>query len=212
MSAQLRTPKDTDGAPTGLVPPIADSTDAELRLGERRFVIRTWVSWVAVMSQSCEFVNRNSTDSRVHLAPVIFRQAWDGDQWSVIRDGTAAGFLYLPKLTDKDRTRSGGSTRGWPDDEGAIVISSMTLASERVLTGPRFSLTTNMQAALQRQLVSFFSVRDWKADKQREELVGKRIREVAQTYERVGGPAPLYKVMLTDADDELSVVLMSFRP
>jgi hypothetical protein len=184
----------------------------ELKVGERRFVVRAWVSWVAVLSQSCEFVNRNPSDTRVHVAPVVFRHAWPGEQWSVIRDASAAGFLYLPKLTEKDRQKGGGSTDAWPDDEAAIVISSSTLVSLTVLSGPRFSVTLGMQHLLQRQVVSFFSVRDWKSDRQRDELIGKRITEVARTYERVGGPAPLYKVALTDDEDEVSVVLMSFRP
>ncbi len=64
----------------------------------RRLVLRIWPCWAMVLIQSCELDHQDPDDSRVLVAPVVFRTKWPGDHWGPIRDGAKAGYLYLERL------------------------------------------------------------------------------------------------------------------
>lgn len=216
---QLRTPKDAAGpgdeAVEGRdVPFFGPSTDHPFKLAERNLVLRVWPSWVMVLNQGCDLERQDENDARLIVAPVVFRSKWPGDErWRQIRSGSAPGYLFLPLPREGDLSRT-GKLKGWPPGvEAAVAFSSTTTISRMVAGAPAFGLSLEMQHLLQQRIVTFFSVRDWKAAKQREEIIGKQVRAISETDEKPDGPAKLYKVHLADpgglsGDDEITVAML----
>lgn len=81
------------------------------------------------------------------------------------------------------------------------------MASIELLGRPAFGLSLAMQHLLQQRLVTYLSVRDWKAWKQKDDLLDKRIVSISTTYEMADGPARLFKLALEGgaAGDEVTV-------
>ena len=219
---QLRTPNDAPGPGaedvTGRnLPFFGEATDHPFKLEKRNLELRVWTGWVMILNQGCDLERLDDNDSRLIIAPVVFKTKWPGDvRWSQIRDGAAPGYMFLPAMREADRNRT-GSPKGWPQGvEAAAVLSSTTTIGRRVAGEPAFGLSSEMQHLLQQRLVSFFSVRDWKAAKQRKEILGKQILEISETDERTDGPAKLYKIHLADpgadtGDDEITVGVLFQR-
>jgi hypothetical protein len=164
-----------------------------------------------VLFQSCELDHRDPADSRVMVAPVAFQSKWPGDHWGTIRDGSKAGYLYLPPM---DRNTQGrAKARGWPvDTPAAVCLASATAVSHKVLGQARFGLSQDMTMVAQQRLVDFFSIRNWSRTAHADILEGKRIVGVRRTSEVFRGPGTLFKVALTGhEDDEMSVGII-LRP
>lgn len=163
-----------------------------------------------LLEQSCEIAQKDPHDSRLLIAPVVFRKHWDGPFWKGIRSSAAPGLLFLPPMTTTERERY--DVRGWPlNTDAAVVLESTTCVSrELVASGVAFGLSGQMRAVLQAKLAEFWSVRGWMRSGHRDTLVGKRIIEVLQTYEQFTGPGRLYKAILEDdsGEDEATVGLV----
>lgn len=217
---QLRTAKDVAGPGdeehmAEKVPYLGPYEDHDIVFGAqaaqpRKLVVRIWPCWAMVLFQSCELDHQDSADSRVVVAPVVFKPKWPGDHWGSIRDGSKAGYLYMPAM---DRNTQGRVTaRGWPPDtDAAVCLASASAVSHRVLGAAKFGLSPDMTMVAQQRLVSFFSIRDWSRTEHPDILEGKRVVSVLRTSEVYRGPGALFKVMLTDNDDEMTVGIV-LRP
>lgn len=211
---QLRTTKDAAGPGdedhmAEKVPCLGPYEDHDIVFGAdsgqpRKLVLRIWPCWVMVLFQSCELDHQDPVDSRVVVAPVVFRPKWPGDHWGAIRDGGKAGYLFLPGM---DRNTQGRvKARGWPPDTGAAVcLASASAVSHRVLGPAKFGLSQDMTMVAQQRLVTFFSIRNWSRTEHADILEGKRVVGVARTSEAFRGPGALFKVMLADHADEMTV-------
>jgi hypothetical protein len=203
---QLRAPKDSPAADVEIesekIPFLGQPRIEDIRVGERRLQLVVWPTWMMVVAQSCEIEHADPQDTRLLAAPIVFRSQWDGPQWDRIRSGRAAGFLMLPPPSVDERSACGGQIRAWPSGvEAAVALGSTTLASPRVAGAVAFGISLGMQHLLQAKLVDFWSVRGWKSFAQRDELVGKIIREISETAEVADGPHKLCKVTLDDGED-----------
>jgi hypothetical protein len=209
---QLRTPDDEQGPATRAtasatsttkLPVLGDHQDREIDLGGTRLILRVWHGWVMVLEQSCEIEHKDADDSRLLVAPIVFRHEWQGPHWNHIRAGSPPGMFFLPPI-DED-TRSRYQAGGWPTDtDAAVVLESTTCVSRRLAPGAVFGLDSQMRTALQAKLADFWTVRSWMRAKHRDTILGRRITEISQTYEQFPGPGRLHKVAL-DGDEEITV-------
>lgn len=212
---QLRTPKDAPGPGdeqhmAEKVPYLGPYEDHDIVFGQRtgqprKLVLRIWPCWAMVLFQSCELDHQDPADSRVIVAPVVFRSKWPGDHWGAIRDGAKAGYLYLPEM---DRNTQGRvKARGWPlDTDATVCLASASAVSHRVLGPAKFGLSHDMTMVAQQRLVTFFSIRNWSRTEHADILEGKRVVGVQRTSEVYRGPGALFKVMLAgEAGDEMTV-------
>jgi hypothetical protein len=215
FSHQLRTAKDARGPGderqmTEKVPYFGPYEDHDIVFGAdsgqpRKLVLRIWPCWAMVLLQGCELDHQDPADSRIVVAPVVFRTKWPGGHWGGIRDGSKAGYLYLPPM---DRNTQGRvKARGWPVDvDAAVCLASATAVSHRVVGPAKFGLSQDMTMVAQQRLVTFFSIRDWSRTEHADLLEGKRVVSVARTSEVFRGPGALFKVTLAgDADEEMTV-------
>jgi len=211
---QLRTTKDAPGPGdeeqmAAKVPYLGPYEDHDIVFGSgspqpRKLVLRIWPCWAMVLFQSCELDHQDPADSRVVIAPVVFRPKWPGDHWGAIRDGSMAGYLYLPSM---DRSTQGQvKARGWPvDTDAAVCLASASAASHKVTGATKFGLSQDMTMLAQQRLVTFFSIRNWSRTEHADILEGKRVVGVRRTSEVFRGPGALFKVMLAEGDDEMTV-------
>ncbi len=206
---QLRTAADVDRpgpaeSASAKVPYFREYEDVEVAIGARSLVLRVWTGWVMVVAQSCEFQNADPNDSRLLVAPVVFRPSWDGDHWPQIINGTRPAYLFLSPMPPDQRGGCGKAARAWPDAEAAACLANTTLVTPGTLIkASRFSISREMQHVLQQRLVTFWSVREWMRERHVEKaLIGKRIARVEKTDEYADGPAKLYKVFLENGDDD----------
>ena len=217
---QLRTGNDVPGPGdeehmAAKVPYFGPYEDHDVVFGShapqpRKLVLRIWPCWAMVLFQSCELDHQDSDDSRVVVAPVAFRSKWPGDHWGAIHDGSMAGHLYLPSMDRSTQARI--KARGWPPDtDAAVCLASASAASHRVVGVPRFGLGQGMTMLSQQRLVTFFSIRNWSRTEHADILEGKRVVGVRRTSEVFRGPGALFKVMLADDDDEMTVGIV-LRP
>lgn len=212
---QLRTAKDAPGPGdetemAAKVPYLGHFEDHDIVFGAdsgqpRKLVLRIWPCWAMVLFQSYELDHQDRADSRVVVAPVVFRSKWPGDHWGAVRDGSMAGYLYLPEM---DRNTQGRvKARGWPTDtDAAVCLASASAVSHKVLGPAKFGLSQDMTMVAQQRLVTFFSIRNWSRTEHADILEGKRVIGVQRTSEVFRGPGALFKVMLAgEVDDEMSV-------
>jgi hypothetical protein len=209
---QLRTPEDEQGAAAGAatsatsiteMPGLGEHQDRELDLSGTRLILRVWHGWMMVLEQSCEIEHKDAHDSRLLVAPIVFRNDWPGPHWNHIRQSNTPGMFFLPPI-DED-TRSRFQAHGWrAETDAAVVLESTTCVSRRLAPGAVFGLDPQMRAMLQQRLVDFWSVRGWMRSKHRNTILGRRITEISQTYEQYPGPGRLHKVAL-DGDEEITV-------
>lgn len=216
---QLRTGKDAVGPGdeedmAEKVPYFGPYEDHDIAFGAdtgqpRRLVLRIWPCWAMVLFQSCELDHQDPDDSRVLVAPVVFRTKWPGDHWGPIRDGAMAGYLYLPGMYRNTQGRV--KAHGWPrETDGAVCLASTSAVSHKVLGPAKFGLSQDMTLLAQQRLVTFFSIRNWSRTEHADILEGKRVVAVQRTSEVFRGPGPLFKLMLADLmladpDDEMTV-------
>ncbi len=209
--AQLRASNDRDGpgpgdAATARVPFLEDWEDRPIELSGTQLVARVWRGWVMVLEQSCELDHKHETDSRVLVAPVAFRDKWRGSFWRTIISGQTPGFIPLPAIAhEKSQQLTNGA---WPPAvDAAVCLESTAAVSLTIVPGAYLGITGQMRAVVQQRLVTFWSVRDWKSYKQRDELVGASIEAVDETGEQFIGPGRLHKVHLTTKHgaDEITV-------
>lgn len=187
------------------IPFFGDFEDHELptnigsKKNPRHLVLRVWRGWVMILNQGCDLERLDENDSRLLVAPIVFKAKWPGDsRWKQIREGAAPGFVFLPPMRESDKSRT-GSQKGWPSEvEAAAVLASATTIGRRVAGESSFGLSSEMQHVLQQRMVTYGSVRDWKAASQRKEIIGKQIMEVSETDEKTDGPAKLYKIHIAD--------------
>ena len=184
------------------VGPFEDSAIAAL---DHKFQVRVWGCWVMAVTQSCDLDYQDERDSRMAVAPVVFRSKWQGKQWEQILPGNVPGFLYLPSMSKEEKAKVGAP--GWPVDEGAaVVLGSTCLISRQIAGKPKFGLSNEMRALLQERLVVYSSVRNWTTSGQFERLKGKRIEFIQATDEKFDGPGRLFKVTLGNGDEDEATV------
>lgn len=191
---------------TAKLPFLADYDDVDVALPGADLTLRVWRGWVMVVEQSCEISQRDPNDSRMLVAPVVFRAHWDGRQWSHIRRGEVPGLAYLPPIDALTAERFG--IRGWPEcSDAAVMFESTACVSRQLAPSARFGLSGEMRARLQAKLADFWTVRGWMRDKHVQSLAGKRIASVDATFEQFTGPGRLRKVHLDDGagGDEVTV-------
>jgi hypothetical protein len=196
---------------TTKVPYLGEYLDRSIDVDGLKLVIRVWPRlWLTVLSPTCELDKRDANDSRLMLAPIVFRPMWDGRHWDQIRDGSALNYAYLPPLTELEHKEKEYEAKGWPAGvEAAAVLGSGTLLSLGMLGSPRFGMTAAMRSVFQQRLVLWQSVRDWKRASQFKQLIGKRIADVMETGEKHPAPGVLFKIALeNDTDDEATVGLV----
>jgi hypothetical protein len=215
---QLRTPDDEQGPAAGpatsatsttRLPVLGDHQDREIDLGGTRLIVRVWHGWMMVLEQSCEIEHKDAHDSRLLVAPIVFRHDWQDPHWNHIREGSPPGMFFLPPI-DED-THSRYQAGGWPTNtDAAVVLESTTCVSRRLTPSAVFGLDPQMRTALQAKLADFWSVRSWMRAKHRDTILGRRITEISQTYEQYPGPGRLHKIAL-DGEEEITVGFV-FRP
>ena len=205
---QLRTEQDADGPgpasdASRKVPLLGEYEDRTIELSGARLTVRVWHGWIMVLEQSCEIEHKHTHDSRLLVAPIAFREHWDGPFWADIRAANSPGLLFLPPMSVADQARY--SAQGWPTNtDAAVVLESTTCVSRRLAPSAIFGLDPQMRAMLQQRLVDFWGVRGWMRSKHRDSILGRRITEISQTYEQFSGPGRLHKIAL-DGDDEITV-------
>ncbi len=165
-----------------------------------------------LLTSTCELDYIDDADSRLIVAPVVFRQTWEGSHWDQIRRGERPAYLFLPPMAETLQTQIGAE--GWITGmEAAVVLASATLVSREVAGPSRFSLTSEWRHALQERLVKFFSVRDWKSADQFNQLLHKRIAALSETDEPLPENGRLFKMALENGqDDEAAVGLVLRQP
>jgi hypothetical protein len=215
---QLRATGDEEGpAPASetspKLPVLLDYQDRQVELSGAQLTVRVWHGWMTVVEQSCEIAQKAGEDSRMLVAPVVFRSKWNGAHWNQIRAGAVPSMFFLPPADESTKSRF--QARGWPaHTDAAVVLESTTCVSRQLVPSAVFGLSGDMRAALQAQLVDFWSVRGWMRSKWAGTLEGKRISHVQGTYEQFLGPGRLHKIALEDdagAEDEVTVGLV-FAP
>jgi hypothetical protein len=181
---RARSDKPAPGPPevvSAKVPFLGPHTDHEIKAGDLNLTVRLWPSWVMVLDQTCELLRRDDNDSRLWVAPVVFEPMWSGSHWSLIRDRKVAGYVYLPPLSEDEIARAGA--RGWPPDtEAAVVLGSASTITPKIFTKTLFGTSDMFRHEVQREMVLYHSVRDWKRASQADELLGLRI-SVSETDE-----------------------------
>lgn len=191
---------------TAKLPFLSDYHDVEITLPGADMVLRVWRGWVMVVEQSCEIAQKDPNDSRLLIAPVVFRAHWDGPQWTHIRRGQVPGLAYLPPIDAAIAARY--AIKGWPQSsDAAVMLESTTCVSRQLVPGAQFGCSGDMRARLQAKLVDFWTVRGWMREKWAQTLSGKRIASVDATFEQFTGPGRLHKVHLDDGagGDEVTV-------
>jgi hypothetical protein len=188
------------------VPYFGEPQDFEIPItvpgAERRSqrILRVWVGWVVVVSQSCELEHADENDARVLVAPLVSRPVWTNGPWELIQSGSLPGFLHLPPAPAAETTEFGLGAE-WP--ECAVALGSTTLLSRGIVAPNRvMALAPAMTLALQESLVRFLSVRGWGDIAAAQALRGKSIVDIRETVEMVPGPARLTKVVLDGPGDE----------
>jgi len=148
---------------TAKLPFLADYDDVDVTLSGADLTLRVWRGWVMVVEQSCEIAQKDAGDSRMLVAPVVFRVHWDGRHWSHIRRGQTPGLAFLPPIDAATAARFG--VRGWPEgSDAAVMLESTTCVSRQLVPGARFGLSGEMRARLQAKLADFWTVRGWMRD------------------------------------------------
>jgi hypothetical protein len=194
------------------VPYLGEYRDVDVDIPSGpRLTLRVWAGWVMVLEQSCELIAQDAQDSRLQVAPVVFRTQWDGDHWSYIRQGTAPGYFYLPAMSESDLKRF--RIKGWlPDTPAAVAMKSATPITPSLAGSSRFGLSNEMRGLLQARLVDFWSVRGWRRAANLDTLVGKTIKAIFETDEKHPGPGRIVKVLVSDDDDDDEITVgMVFR-
>ena len=182
------------------LPFLREYDDVDVTLRGADLTLRVWRNWVMVVEQSCELAQKDSNDSRILVAPVVFRAHWDGPQWTAIRRGQVPGLAFLPPIDAATATRY--AIKGWPENSDAAVMLESTTCVSRMLTpGAVFGLSGDMRARLQAKLSDFWTIRGWMRDKWAQSVTGKRIASVDSTFEQFTGPGRLHKVHLDDGAD-----------
>lgn len=172
--------------------------------------VRVWECWVMILTQGCDLEHPDPNDSRLLVAPVVFEPKWRGKHWARILRGDVPGFLYLPSMSAEEKDRAGA--KGWPaDEEAAVVLGSACVISRGASRPPAFGLSPDMRALLQERLVVYWSVRNWTTPKQFELLKGKRISYIQDTEEKFSSPGRLYKLTLTNGEEDEATVGLILR-
>lgn len=169
-------------------------------------IIRLWLGWVVVLSQSCELDYADEQDARVLVAPLVSEPVWSNGPWAQIAKRSLPGYLALPAL-GADQASEFGLDGDWP--RSAVALASSTLVSRgMVLPNRVMSLAPTWVLSLQEAIVRFTSVRGWGDSAAAEALRGKSIVDVRETVEMVPGPSRLTKVVLDapDGGDEITIV------
>jgi hypothetical protein len=161
--------------------------------------LRLWQGPFMVLHQNCEIVWCDPTDTRLTIAPIVFRSQWPDGPWRAIKAGSLPGYLYLPDLTDDDRDRL-DYQRDW--GEAAVAFAGATASSKLLAKAKLFRLAPPMIPLLQSSMVISSTVRGWASVSDGEAWYGKKIVAVEETTEWVPGPSRLTKVFLQDEADE----------
>jgi hypothetical protein len=191
------------------IPPFGEDEDDGGQPVTR--VLRVWLGYGMVLHQNCELDQSSEADSRLLVAPIVFRANWPTGLWSEIRKNNLPGYLYLPRAAVGELTDA--PLDEW--HESAVVFASATLLGKGLVRPNRqLALTYDMLPHLQKAVVRYSSVRGWATHAVAEGLVGKTIIGVEETAETVRAPARLSKVFLRDGDDgdETTVVLGLRQP
>jgi hypothetical protein len=160
---QLRTLNDEQGSAASTtastkLPVLGDYQDREIDLPGAQLTVRVWHGWTMVLEQSCEIEHKDANDSRLLVAPVVFRHDWNGPHWNNIREGAIPGMFFLPPI-DED-TKSRYQADGWPTDtDAAVVLENTTCVSRRLVPSATFGLDPQMRTTLQAKLADFWTVR-----------------------------------------------------
>lgn len=198
----------SEQAASAKLPFLAEYEDVDVAMSGAELTLRVWRGWVMIVEQSCEIAQKDPGDSRMLVAPVVFRAHWDGPHWAHIRRGQSPGLVYLPPIDAATAARF--SVKGWLDDsDAAVMLESTCCVSRQMVPGAHFGLSGDMRAILQTRQADFWTVRGWMRDKWAQTVTGKRIASVDQTYEQFQGPGRLHKVHLDDGagggGDEVTV-------
>jgi hypothetical protein len=197
---------------TTKVPYLGEFKDEPVNVAGVDMIVRVWpLSWLTVISPTCELVKQHESDSRLVLAPIVFRSLWDGDHWKEISEGKTLPYAYLPPITEQQQREF--KAEGWPTDmDAAVVLGSGTVASHNLAGSPRFGMDAVMRMRLQQRLVLWQSERDWKSSSQFKELRGKRIVDVVETHDRHAEGGILFKLALEDDFDDEATLGIVLRP
>ena len=162
------------------------------------------------LTQSCDMDYQDTRDSRLLVAPVVFRSKWQGKHWEQLLHGNVPGFVYLPSLSEEELGTIG--VKLWPaDEEASVVLGSACVISRRIAGKPIFGLSNEMRILLQERLVVYWSVRNWSTAGQFERLKGKRIADIKTTDEKFDGPGRLYKLVLANGDEDEATIGLVLR-
>lgn len=168
--------------------------------------LRLWSGSFMVLHQNCEIEWCDPNDTRLTVAPIVRRNQWPSGPWRAIKAGSLPGYLYLPDLTDEDRTRL-NYQKDW--GEAAVAFAGATASSKLLARARIFRLAPPMLPLLQSAMVVTSTVRGWASVSDGPAWYGKKIVAVEETTEWVPGPSRLTKVFLEEESgdsDEATVV------
>jgi hypothetical protein len=165
-----------------------------------RLKVRLWTGPFIVLHHNCEIAWCNADDTRLIIAPIVFRSQWPDGPWKAIRAGSKPGYFYLPTLTDEERERF-GYKGDW--DEAAVDFAGTTAYSKRLAQPTRaFRLSAHTLPLLQSSMVVASTVRGWASVSDSPAWYGKKIVAVQETSEWVPAPGRLTKIFLEDENGE----------
>jgi hypothetical protein len=160
-----------------------------------RLKVRLWRAPFMVLHHNCEIAWCDPDDTRLIIAPIVFRTQWPDGPWTAIKAGSRPGYFYLPTLTEEERERF-GYEGDW--EEAAVDFAGTTAYSKRLAQARAFRLSPHMLPVLQSSIVIASTVRGWASVSDAPEWYGKKIVAVEETTEWIPAPARLTKVLLED--------------
>jgi hypothetical protein len=171
-------------------------------------ILRIWQGAVMVLQQNCEIRYASANDSRVLVAPLVFRPRWPEGPWIPLAQNRIPGYFYLPAVPVGGASALGLPDQEWPESVVAFASTCVTSRS-LVKSNRRLALSVDMLPHLHESVVKFYSVRGFAKFEDARALVGKEIVDVRETNQSVPGPSRLLKVYLRgkspDEDDEATV-------
>lgn len=182
----------------------------ENEYGYPEYRVRVWPTRVVVLTQGCELKNAHPQDSRVLVAPIVSKSAWDHPElWKQIEAGTMVpGFFYLPELTEEE-AKDLGLELG---DLGPAVVdlAAASLASRELVGRRRIACIAPPHIVVLQDAVSrAFTVRGLASTRELEGLEGRTIISAHETALTSPGPVRLVKIHVSGigagTEDELTV-------
>jgi len=188
----------------------------EIRPQGAGYLVRVWKTAVIVLTQNCELERSNPEDSRVVVAPLFTKEAFDDERfWSQLAAQRIPGYHFLPAMTAEEAKALSLSE---PLPGSVVDFSGLSLTSRDLVKPQRFAKVHQSRLVeLQDSYVRASTVRGLAPIGEimgaGRDIRGMSIRDVRDTAMTASGPLRIAKVYLVgDEDDDEIEVSWGFRP